>query len=62
MMMKYPSYRNGMKIKTIKVYTDENDKVLVANDIESVLEILESNGYIVEVEYEQPTRKEGNDE
>ena len=61
-MMKDPSYRNGMKIKTIKVYTDENDKVLVANDIESVLEILESNGYIVEVEYEQPTRKEGNDE
>ena len=46
-----------MKIKSFKIYTDDTndgveDKVLVGNNIETALEILENNGYIVEVEYE----------
>jgi len=48
------------KIKSFKVYTDESsvcnhgiqERTLVATDIDDVLEILENNGYIVEVEYE----------
>ena len=42
------------KIKSFKIYTDDadEDKVLVGNSLETALEILENNGYIVEVEYE----------
>jgi len=42
-------------IKSFKIYTDDTDeeKVLVGNDINTALEILENNGYIVEVEYEK---------
>tara|TARA_R100000152_G_C6640449_1_gene85209 strand:- start:145 stop:459 length:315 start_codon:yes stop_codon:yes gene_type:complete len=42
------------KIKSFKIYTDDTDedKVLVGDDVETALEILENNGYIVEVEYE----------
>ena len=41
------------KIKSFKIYTDDTDedKVLVGDDVETALEILENNGYIVEVEY-----------
>ena len=39
------------KIKSFKIFTD--DKILVGNDIETALEILENNGYIVELEKEQ---------
>ena len=47
---------NTSKIKSIKIYTDDTndgveEKVLVGNDIDMALEILENNGYIVEVEY-----------
>ncbi len=40
-------------IRTFKIYTDDADenKVLVGNNIDTALEILENNGYIVEVEY-----------
>ncbi len=43
-----------MKVKSFKIYTDDSDedKVLVGNNIETALEILENNGYIVEAEYE----------
>ena len=43
------------KIKSFKIYTDDTDedKVLVGDDINTALEILENNGYIVEVEYEK---------
>ena len=42
------------KIKSFEIYIDDTDedKVLVGNDVETALEILENNGYIVEVEYE----------
>ena len=42
------------KIKSFKIYTvdTDEDKILVGNDIETALEILENNGYIIEVEYE----------
>ena len=45
------------KIKSFKIYTDDTDdgveeKVLVGDDIDTALEILVNNGYIVEVEYE----------
>ena len=42
------------KIKSFKIYTDDTDedKVLVGDDIETALEILENNGYIIELEYE----------
>ena len=45
------------KIKSFKIYTDDTndgveEKVLVGDDIDTALEILENNGYIVEVEYE----------
>ena len=40
------------KIKSFEIYTDDEDKVLVGNSLETALEILENNGYIVEVEYE----------
>jgi len=41
------------KIKSFKIYTDDTDedKVLVGDSIDTALEILENNGYIVEVEY-----------
>ena len=39
------------KIKSFEIYTDDEDKVLVGNSLETALEILENNGYIVEVEY-----------
>tara|TARA_A100000171_G_C2078364_1_gene118350 strand:- start:356 stop:505 length:150 start_codon:yes stop_codon:yes gene_type:complete len=43
-----------MRIKSFKIYTDDTDenKVFVGNNIETALEILENNGYIVEVKYE----------
>ena len=42
------------KIKSFKIYTDDTDedKILDGDDIDTALEILENNGYIVEVEYE----------
>ena len=42
------------KIKSFEIYTDDTDedKVLVGNSLETALEILENNGYIVEVKYE----------
>ncbi len=42
------------KIKSFKIYTDDTDedKILVGDDVKTALEILENNGYIVEVEYE----------
>ncbi len=46
---------NPNKIKSFKIYTDDTDenKVLVGNDIETALEILENNGYLIEVKYER---------
>ena len=44
------------QMKSFRVYTDDADeeKRLVSNnDLVKVLEILENNGYIVEVEYKQ---------
>lgn len=45
------------KIKGFKIFTDDTDenKVLVGNSIETALEILENNGYIIELEKEEPT-------
>ena len=40
------------KIKSFEIYTDDEDKVLIGNSLETALEILENNGYIAEVEYE----------
>ena len=42
------------KIKSFKIYTDDadEDKMFVGDDIDTALEILENNGYIIEVEYE----------
>ena len=40
------------KVKSFKIYTDDEDKVLIGNSLETALEILENNGYIVEVENE----------
>ena len=50
--MKYSEMNS--KIKSFKIYTDDadEDKVLIADDIFTALEILENNGYIVEVKYE----------
>ena len=47
------------KIKNFKIFTDDTDeeKVLVGNDLETALEILENNGYIVEVEYDEIRNK-----
>ena len=45
-----------MKIKSFKIYTDDTDEgewVMVGKDIETALEILKNNGYIVKVEYEE---------
>ena len=41
------------KVKSFKIYTDDEDKVLIGNSLETALEILENNGYIAEVEYEK---------
>lgn len=41
------------KIKSFKIYTDDADKVLIANSLETALEVLENNGYIVELENEE---------
>ena len=41
------------KIKSFEIYTDDEDKVLVGNSLETALEILENNGYIVELENEE---------
>ena len=43
-----------MKIKNFEIFTDNADekKMLVGNNLDNALEILENNGYIVEVEYE----------
>tara|TARA_R100001129_G_scaffold1776_1_gene1790 strand:- start:23 stop:175 length:153 start_codon:yes stop_codon:yes gene_type:complete len=35
------------KIKSFEIYTDDEDKVLVGNSLETALEIVENNGYIV---------------
>ena len=47
------------KVKSFKIYTDDTDedKVLVGNSLETALEILENNGYIVEVEYENTPKE-----
>ena len=46
------------KIKSFEIYTDDEDKVLVGNSLETALEILENNGYHIEIEYENtPTEK-----
>ena len=45
------------KIKSFKIFTD--DKILVGNDIDTALEILENNGYIVELEKEQSSYQLG---
>ena len=50
-------YLYNKVVKTFKIYTDDTDdgveeKELVGEDVETALEILENNGYIVEVEYE----------
>ena len=45
------------KIKSFEIYTDDGDKVLVGNSLETALEILENNGYIVEVEYENTPKE-----
>ncbi len=44
---------NKYKIKSFKVYTNDADeqKMFVANDLYTVLEILENNGYIVEADW-----------
>ena len=44
--------------KNFKIYTEDTDedKVLVGDDIDTALEILENNGYIIEVEYENEKR------
>jgi arginyl-tRNA synthetase len=36
------------KMKKFKVFLDDEEKTVVANDLESVLELLEGHGYIVE--------------
>ena len=43
------------KIKSFEIYIDDTDedKVLVGNDLNTALEILENNGYIVEAKYEE---------
>ena len=43
------------KIKSFEIYIDDTDedKVLVENDLNTALEILENNGYIVEAKYEE---------
>jgi len=41
------------KIKSIKVYTNDEDRVLVADSILEIKEVLENNGYIVKVQYEK---------
>ena len=44
---------NTNKITSFKVYDDDGEKTLVSdNDLNTILEVLENNGYIVEVEYE----------
>ena len=40
-------YLNSEKIKSFEIYTDDEDKVLVGNSLETALEIVENNGYIV---------------
>tara|TARA_Y100000816_G_C25683445_1_gene361795 strand:+ start:148 stop:555 length:408 start_codon:yes stop_codon:yes gene_type:complete len=45
------------KIKSFEIYTDDEDKVLVGNSLETALEILENNDYIVEVEYENTPKE-----
>ena len=40
------------KIISFKVYDDDEQKTLVSdNDLNTILEVLENNGYIIEVEY-----------
>tara|TARA_A100001391_G_scaffold159927_1_gene118445 strand:- start:627 stop:773 length:147 start_codon:yes stop_codon:yes gene_type:complete len=46
------------KIKSIKVYTNDEDKVLVADSIPEIQEVLENNGYIVKVQYEKEITNE----
>ena len=42
------------KIISFKVYDDDEQKTLVSdNDLNKILEVLENNGYIVEVKYKQ---------
>ena len=46
-------YLYNKVVKTFKIYTDDTREQLVGNDIDTALEILENNGYSVEVEYEK---------
>jgi metallophosphoesterase superfamily enzyme len=46
------------KIKSIKVYTNDEDKVLVADSILEIQEVLENNGYIVKVQYEKEIKND----
>jgi ribosomal protein S8 len=42
------------KITSFKVYDDDEQKTLISdNDLNKILEVLENNGYIVEVKYKQ---------
>jgi ribosomal protein S8 len=42
------------KITSFKVYDDDEEKMLLSdNDLNKILEVLENNGYIVEVKYKQ---------
>ena len=45
-------YLYNKVVKTFKIYTDDTREQLVGNDIDTALEILENNGYIIEVKYE----------
>ena len=45
-------YLYNKVVKTFKIYADDTREQLVGNDIDTALEILENNGYSVEVEYE----------
>ena len=46
-------YLYNKVVKTFKIYIDDTREQLVGNDIDTALEILENNGYSVEVEYEK---------
>tara|TARA_R100001163_G_scaffold10156_1_gene9604 strand:+ start:297 stop:539 length:243 start_codon:yes stop_codon:yes gene_type:complete len=52
--VEYQGFYKHLKrdIKNFKIYTDDTDedKVLVGDDIDTALEILENNGYIIESE------------
>ncbi len=41
------------KMEKFKVFLDDEEKTVVANDLESVLELLEGHGYIVTAYFEK---------